>query len=129
VAGFEQILITPAAHQVNSLEERNHKESMRHLRGGLCEAEGMIQRSVIAPSAQRTVNVQFSPAIGCSPTTRLLRIAVETKKMLAAQCNLIQTAKSSRRNMTRNIQHNRGRITYPPGPNRQRQPQSEMNTS
>jgi hypothetical protein len=79
VVGFEQILITSAAHQVNSLEERNHTESRRHLRRFLCAAESRMHWSVIAPSAQRIVNAQFSPAIGCSPTTRLHRAAVETE--------------------------------------------------
>jgi transposase InsO family protein len=55
-AGFEQILTTPGSHQENSMEEQNHKESTRHPRGLLFEAEGMMQWSMIAPSAQRIVN-------------------------------------------------------------------------
>jgi hypothetical protein len=80
VAGFEQILITPESHQENSLEERNHKESARHLRALIFECEGMMRWSVLAPLAQRIVNAQFRPAIGCSPTTMLFGAAVDTEE-------------------------------------------------
>jgi hypothetical protein len=79
VAGFEQIFITPDSHQENSLEERNHKESIRHLRALIFECEGMMRWSLLAPLAQRIVNAQFRPAIGCSPTTMLFGAAVDTE--------------------------------------------------
>jgi hypothetical protein len=82
VSGFEQILITPDSHQENSLEERNHKEFMRHLRALLFEAGDMMRWSILAPLAQRIVNAQFRPAIGCSPTTMLFGATVDTDRGL-----------------------------------------------
>jgi hypothetical protein len=82
VTGFDQIKITPDSHQENSLEERNHKEFMRHLRALIFETEGMTRWSLLAPLAQRIVNAQFRSAIGCSPTTMLFGATVDTERGL-----------------------------------------------
>jgi hypothetical protein len=82
VTGFDQIKITPDSHQENSLEERNHKEFMRHLRALIFETEGMTRWSLLAPLAQRIVNAQFRSAIGCSATTMLFGAAVDTERGL-----------------------------------------------
>jgi transposase InsO family protein len=65
--GMEMIAIAPYSHEENSLVERSHRETLRHLRALVYEQGTTVRLSTCLPLVQRIVNARPLKSIGCSP--------------------------------------------------------------
>ena len=72
--------ITPYSHQENSLVERSHHETLRHVRALVYDRVSHKPWRKLLPLVQRIVNAQDLPAIGCSPTQLIFGKAIDTNK-------------------------------------------------
>jgi hypothetical protein len=80
--GILQIPITPYSHEENSLIERSHGETLKHLRALVYERlTGKDWRRYL-PIVQRVINAQYLPAIGCTATQMLFGNAIDTNQGL-----------------------------------------------
>lgn len=80
LVGTIQVPITPYSHQENSLVERSHLETLRHVRALVYDRLGNKQWRRLLPLVQRIVNAQDLPAIGCTPTDMLFGKAIDTNR-------------------------------------------------
>jgi hypothetical protein len=80
LAGMEHIVTTPYSHQENSLVERTHRESLRHIRGFLYDENSKLQWNRCLPLIQRILNSAQLQSIGCSASQLVFANAVDTDR-------------------------------------------------
>jgi hypothetical protein len=80
IVGTTHIPITPYSHQENSLVERYHAETLKHLRALVYDRLTHKNWRILLPLVQRILNAQDLPAIGCSPNQLLFANAVDTNQ-------------------------------------------------
>jgi hypothetical protein len=82
LVGTTQVPITPYSHQENSLVERYHLETLKHLRALVYDRLTHKNWRILLPLVQRILNAQDLPAIGCSPNQLLFANAIDTNQGL-----------------------------------------------
>jgi hypothetical protein len=80
LVGTEEFKITPYSHEENSLVERYHKETLRHLRALCWDKQTKDEFSIYTPLVQRIINASHMKAIGCSPTQMLFGDMIDTNR-------------------------------------------------
>jgi hypothetical protein len=78
--GTMQIATTPYSHEENSLVERSHGETLRHLRAVVFERLTNTKWRRYLPLVQRIINAQVLSAIGCTPTEMLFGKSIDTNR-------------------------------------------------
>jgi transposase InsO family protein len=76
-AGMYHHQTTPYSHQENSLVERYHKETRRHLSIMTHELVDRKQWRTLLPLVERIMNCSYLPAIGCSPASLVFGNAID----------------------------------------------------
>jgi RNase H-like domain found in reverse transcriptase/Integrase zinc binding domain/Chromo (CHRromatin Organisation MOdifier) domain len=80
LVGTIQVPITPYSHEENSLVERSHLETLRHVRALVYDHQENKHWRKFLPLVQRIVNAQDLPAIGCTPNDMLFGKAIDTNQ-------------------------------------------------
>ena len=81
ILGIEQIISTAYSHEENTMIERPHKESMKHLRAMLFEKDIAHERwSIRLPLIERIMNTQVHSSIGVAPYKLVINNSIQLDK-------------------------------------------------
>ena len=80
LVGTIQVPITPYSHEENSLVERSHGETLKHVRALVYDRLHHKDWRKLLPLVQRIINAQDLPAIGCTPTDMLFGKTIDTNQ-------------------------------------------------